>query len=84
MYHTTKGFWKFYYQLPKEIHDIADKNFELLKNDKRHPSLQFKRIDQLYSVRVGLAHRALGIEKAGKIYWFWIGAHDEYIRIIKR
>lgn len=77
MYHTTKGFWKFYYQLPKEIQDSADKNFELLKNDKGHPSLQFKRIDQLYSVRVGLAHRALGIEKAGNIYWFWIGAHDE-------
>ncbi len=66
MHHTTKDFWKLYYQLPKEIQDIADKNFELLKKDRRHSSLQFKKIEELYSVRVGLSHRALGIEKNRK------------------
>lgn len=82
MHHTTKGFWKCYYQLPKEVKELADKNFELLKKNKNHPSLQFKKIEELYSVRVGLYYRSLGIEKNGKVFWFWIGHHDEYMRII--
>ena len=83
MHHTTKGFWKCYYQLPEEVRELADKNFNLLKKNKNHPSLQFKKIEELYSVRVGLYYRALGIERNSKIFWFWIGHHDEYMRIIK-
>jgi hypothetical protein len=83
MHHTTKGFWKWYYQLPKEVKELADKNFYLLKKNKNHPSLQFKKIEELYSVRIGLHYRALGIEKNCKIFWFWIGHHDEYMRIIR-
>jgi hypothetical protein len=30
-------FWKFYEQLPEEIQKLSDANFELLKNDPRHP-----------------------------------------------
>jgi hypothetical protein len=33
----------------------------LLKDDPSHPSLRFKRIAWFYSVRVGLAYRALGV-----------------------
>jgi hypothetical protein len=84
MFYTTKGFWKHYYQLPKEIQKLADKNFELLKKDARHPSLQFKKIDRLYSARVGIHYRTLGIEKEGKLYWIWIGSHEEYNNIVKR
>jgi hypothetical protein len=81
MHHTAKDFWKCYYKLTAEIQELADKNFELLKKDGRHPSLHFKKIEELYSV--GLDHRALGIEKNKKIYWFWIGDHDEYMRILR-
>lgn len=83
MYHTTKGFWKCYHNLPGDIRKLADKNFELLKKDTRHPSLHFKKIEDVYSVRVGSDYRTLGIEKKGNIYWFWIGDHDEYMRILK-
>jgi hypothetical protein len=62
---------------------LADRSFELLKKDIRHPSLRFKKIEELYSVRVGLHYRALGIEQSGNMYWFWIGEHDEYMRKIK-
>jgi hypothetical protein len=27
---------------------------------------------------VDKGYRALGLEKDGRIYWFWIGPHDEY------
>lgn len=40
---ATPGFWFAYRQLPAEVRDLADKNFELLKHDPHHPSLRLKR-----------------------------------------
>lgn len=80
-YMTLPRFWRYYEQLSTEIQTLADKNFELLKNNPRHPSLHFKKIgrtQQLWSVRVGARYRALGREKPEGIVWFWIGAHAEY------
>jgi hypothetical protein len=42
----------------------------------------FKRIGELWSVRVGARYRALGIEVEGGIQWIWIGTHAEYDNII--
>ncbi len=78
-------FWKCYRELPPKIQKLADKNYALLKSDPAHPSLHFKKIGtnkQLWSVRVGIGYRALGVEKPEGIYWFWIGGHAEYDRLI--
>ena len=78
-------FWKRYRELPPAIQRLADKNYKLLKSDPTHPSLHFKKIGtekQLWSVRVGIGYRALGVEKPDGIYWFWIGPHAEYDRLI--
>ncbi len=78
-------FWKCYRQLPPNIRDLADKNYALLKTDASHPSLHFKKLGshkRLWSVRVGMGYRALGTEKPDGIYWFWIGSHAEYDRLI--
>ena len=61
---------------------MARSNFELLKSNPRHPSLRFKKTGQYWSVRVGLAYRALGREIEDGILWGWIGSHAEYDRII--
>ena len=79
---TTRGFWSCYRTLRPEIQKAADKSFALFKKNPEHPSLQFKKVRELYSARVGLRHRALGLEKEGMLYWFWIGSHDEYSKII--
>ena len=42
----------------------------------------FKRIGELWSVRVGLHYRALGVPVADGVLWFWIGSHDEYERLL--
>lgn len=50
------------------------------------PGLQFKRVGKqrpVYSVRITDAYRVLGLLEGDTIYWFWIGAHDEYERIIR-
>ena len=36
----------------------------------------------IYSVRITHGHRALGIVDGGTIVWFWIGDHDEYMRLL--
>lgn len=68
--------------MPQEIRTLADKNYELLKINPRHPSLQLKRVEKLWSVRVGLHYRAIGIDVSGGIQWIWIGSHGDYDRLI--
>jgi hypothetical protein len=80
---ASPRFWALYEALPGEVRALADKNFALLKSDPRHPSLHFKRIGKLWSVRVGDHYRALGTELKEGIYWIWIGAHADYSKIIR-
>jgi len=78
---TLPRFWRHYRRLPKEVQELADKNFGLLKSDPHHPSLRLKKVGktrQLWSVRVGAHYRALGVEKPEGIVWVWIGTHAEY------
>jgi len=72
--------------LPKEVQQLADKNLELLKVDPHDPSLHFKKIGRtrsLWSLRIGMRYRALGVEKPGSIVWFWIGSHADYDRLLR-
>jgi hypothetical protein len=84
MHHTTSRFWNSFEQLPENIQEIARKNFSLLKNDPSHPSLHFKKVGKLWSVRVGTHHRALAVPDNTDFIWVWIGSHNEYLRLIKQ
>jgi hypothetical protein len=79
---ATPGFWFHYRQLAPEVRELADKNFALLRNDPRHPSLRFKKIGQFWSARVGRQYRALAKERTDGLVWFWIGSHDEYEQLL--
>jgi hypothetical protein len=79
---ASTRFWTLYAALPADVRALADKNFSLLKSDPRHPSLHFKRIGNLWSVRVGDHYRALGTEVEEGIYWIWVGTHAEYDRMV--
>ena len=68
--------------MPKPVRDLADKQFELLKSDPRHPSLHFKRVGRFHSVRVGSHYRALAVDASDGVLWFWIGSHADYDRIV--
>ena len=80
---TVPEFWKQYESLPVAVQKVADKNFEILKSDSKHPSLHFKTIEKYKSVRVGIKFRALGIENGEDVIWFWIGSHADYDSLIK-
>jgi hypothetical protein len=79
---TTPDFWQLFDQLPQEVQDLAQKNYELLKADPHHPSLHFKKVGEYWSVRVGRGYRALATEVNDGLLWAWIGSHAEYDRII--
>jgi hypothetical protein len=76
-------FWKCYHNLPKEVQQLADKAFALLKENPRHPSLRFERKGKGWSARVSRGYRALAKERAEGVVWCWIGSHDEYERLIR-
>jgi len=79
---TSSDFWSLYGKLPREIRELADKSYRLLKENPRHPSLQLKRIEEMWSVRVGQHYRALGIDAPEGIQWIWIGSHADYDKYI--
>ena len=79
---ASPQFWRLYRQLSPEVCALADKNFQLLKADPKHPSLHFKKIGRLWSVRVGAHYRALGVDKAEGVVWFWIGSHADYDKLL--
>ena len=84
---TTPDYWELYHRLPPHVREAADKSFSLLKDNPMHPSLHFKKIGELWSVRAGIHYRALGVDVPGdepSVLWFWIGSHSEYDRLVKR
>jgi hypothetical protein len=79
---ASPQFWRSYRRLSPEVRDLADKNFQLLKADPKHPSLHFKKIGRLWSVRVGAHYRALGLDRPAGVVWFWIGSHADYDKLL--
>ena len=80
---ATPRFWEHYRRLPTDVRDLADKNLQLLQSNPRHPSLQFKKVGNVWSARVGLAHRALAVEDGEDFLWVWIGSHEDYDRLLR-
>ena len=73
-------------RLPDEVQAQARKAYRLWRANPMHPSLHFKRIhsrEAIYSVRVGLGWRALGLLEGNRMTWFWIGSHADYDRFIR-
>ena len=80
---ASPEFWTANRLLPENIRALAEKNFDLLKSDPRHPSLQLKKVGRYVSARVGLRYRALAVETEGGLMWFWIGSHADYDALLK-
>lgn len=80
---ASPAFWECYRRLPQHVQALADKNYEILKENPKHPSLHLKKVNQYWSVRVGISYRALAVEVKEGLLWFWIGSHADYDRLLK-
>jgi len=80
---ASPRFWNIFGKLPQSVRQLAEKNYKLLATDPRHPSLHFKKIVELWSVRIGSHYRAIGIDDGPNgVYWIWIGTHADYDKIV--
>ena len=77
-----EDFWESCTELPRTIQRRVPQKFQLLQQNPRHPSLRFKKVGDLWAIRVSRGYRALAREEDGNFIWFWIGTHDEYERRI--
>ena len=80
---TTSDFWTAYHVLPPGVRTQARKAYRLWQENPRHPSLRFEKKGDYWAARVSIGYRALGRIQDGVMYWFWIGTHDEYERLLK-
>lgn len=84
---ATAKFWKFYGRLPQVEQKRARSAYEKWKANPFHPSLHFKQVDDeepIYSARVSEDFRVLDILEGDLVIWYWIGSHDDYLRMLKR
>lgn len=44
---------------------------------------RFKRVGEDVSVRIDRNYRALGYIEGDTVYWYWIGRHDDYDRLLE-
>ena len=79
---ANPDFWEAYHSLPVAVRELADRNYEILKANPKHPSLHLKKVGRYWSVRVGISYRALAVEVSEGLVWFWIGSHAQYDRLI--
>jgi len=80
---TSPSFWSAYESLPIPAQRVADKNFEILKRNPKHPSLHFKKARHYWTIRAGIHYRALAVEVEDGLLWFWIGNHAKYDKLIE-
>jgi hypothetical protein len=81
---ASEEFWDLYKRIPRNAQRAADKQFELFRKDPTHPSLHLKPVGGLWSARINDAYRALAVREDDIFYWFWVGPHDQYERLIDR
>jgi len=84
--HVTPDFRSLYRNLPGSVRRQARQAFGLFARDPHHPGLRFRKVHPtrpIYSARVGIDYRAVGVRDGDEIDWFWIGSHSEYDHLLK-
>lgn len=85
--HTTERFRKAFQRLPPHIQRQARQAYKRFKQNPYYPSLHFKQVHStkpIYSVRISLNYRALGVLEGDEIIWFWISSYAEYDKLLAR
>ena len=85
--HITAKFRKAFAELPADVQKQARQAYRLFRENPQHPSLRFKSIHPsrpIYSVRISMDYRAIGIRNGSDMIWYWIGSHAEYDKLIQQ
>lgn len=85
--HTTARFRRCLERLPIQVRLQAQDAYRLFSAHPDHPGLRFKKIHPtrpVFSVRIGIHYRALGVREGEDIVWYWIGSHADYDDEVQR
>jgi hypothetical protein len=63
---ASERFWQLYAELPEEIQELADKQYELFEQNPFHPSLQLKQVGETWTARVGLYYRVISCDRLSR------------------
>lgn len=80
----TPSFRKAFAALSAANQQAARRAYRLFDEDAGHPSLHFKKLvgqDGLWSVRVTVSVRAVGVRDGDTITWVWIGTHAQFYKL---
>jgi hypothetical protein len=83
---TTRKFRALLAALPAHIQRQAREAYRLFRLNPAHPGLHFKKVyldPRIYSARVGIGYRAVGVLDGNNIVWYWIGSHADYDALLK-
>ena len=84
---TTRRFRQELAKLPRDIRRQAREAYKLFKNNPYYPSLRFKKVhstEPIYSARINIDYRAVGILAGEQIVWFWIGSHADDEKLLNQ
>ncbi len=84
---TTEQFRRLYASAPLPRQEQIKRAYKLWRENPAHPSIRFKKVhdtDPIYSARVDLDWRALGVLEGDTVVWFWVGPHDKYDALLKQ
>jgi hypothetical protein len=83
---TTEKFRLLFAAAPLDRQVRIKSAYRLWKQNPTHPSLRFKKVHPrlpIYSARVDLDWRAVGILEENTLVWFWVGPHQQYEALLK-
>lgn len=84
---TTSEFRELFARLPVEVKQQAQVAYRRFQQNPKHPSLHFRQVhtkEPIYSARVGMHYRAIGLLIEGEIVWFWVGSHADYDALLAK
>ena len=82
---TNRQFRALFATLPAHVQRQAREAYRLFRQNPSHPGLHFKQIHPdppIYSARVGISYRAVGVRDGDTMVWYWIGSHADYDELI--
>lgn len=82
---TTKRFRDLFAALPRQIQEQAREAYRTFQENPQHPGLRFKQVHPdppVYSARVGISYRAVGVKDGDTMIWYWIGSHADYDQLL--
>ena len=82
---TNRRFRELFALLPDHVQRQAREAYRHFRQDPFHPGLHFKQVHAdppIFSARVGMSYRAVGVRDGDTMVWYWIGSHADYDNLV--